>query len=111
MTRIGTFRGDAVYSVNMKEYLEESNNGKIVFWVDGGPLVKKQKVIAFYDGNKLTEVDEPYWFRDAVSVPQSAEGLEEKNEEDRDEQVYSAETANDYSEYSKVVDEFFKSLN
>lgn len=108
MRHIGTFKGYDVYKADMDEYLRKCMNKDIVFWLseeDRQPLVKDCKVIGYYDGNTVQEVKNPMTYRYAVSAPRNAEGLEA-----RDKQVYSSETAEDYKEYSKIVDKFFEEL-
>lgn len=108
MLHIGTFKGYDVYEVDLNEFLSKYANCDIVFWLSGEarqPLVKDCKVIGYYDGNTVQEVKNPMTYKYAVPAPQSAEGLEA-----RDKQVYSSETAEDYKEYSKIVDKFFEEL-
>ena len=88
MKLLGKYNGIDTYRVDKDTYLKHMKED-FVFIVDE-VMVRHNKIIGCYDGHKVTEAAKPY-------LTYMIEKEPEKN-------------MNDFSEYTKIVDEFFKGL-
>ena len=88
MKRLGTYNGIDTYKVDKDTYLKHMKED-FVFIIDKA-MVRNNKIIGYYDGHKVTEAREPYLIYTVEKEP-------EKN-------------MSDFSEYTKIVDDFFKGL-
>ena len=98
MKRIGTFNRDICYECTHDEYMELYNKnecGNDVYIIKG-QMVKKNRLIGYYDGKKVVEYGGNEFY-----VKPKYETVEVKVNKTAD---------INFSDYSKVVDEFFEKL-
>lgn len=94
MEIIGTFKGDKCYECTHDEYMKlynknECGNG---VYIIKGQMVKKNRLIGYYDGKRVIE----YGGNEFYVKPKY--------------ETANKTTRINFSDYSKVVDEFFENL-
>lgn len=110
MKNIGKYQGTICYECTDKEYKDVlksgQDNGRQIFIIDG-TMVKKNEIIGYYDGSHVRDVydgvpyvvkHEPAPQRPLDTEPAKSAEVEEVVKEIR------------FSDYSKVVDQFFALL-
>ena len=96
---IGKFKGKKCYSVKRMElikYIKEGNkDNNIIYIVENGDMILNNKIIGNYDGNGVKEykVKKDFFFW---------------NEEEEKINIPGIDL--DFSQYSRVVDDFFEKM-
>ena len=110
MKNIGKYQGIHCYECSDKEYKNAlksgQDNGKQIFIIDG-TMVKKNEIIGYYDGSSVRDVYDgvPYVVerQPGPQMPVEKEVVVATGEAEIKEIVYS--------DYTKIVDDFFAHLN
>lgn len=110
MKNIGKYQGTICYECTDKEYKDVlksgQDNGRQIFIIDG-TMVKKNEIIGYYDGSHVRDVYDgvPYVIvkQPGPQMPVEKETVAATGEAEIKEIVYS--------NYTKVVDDFFAHLD
>lgn len=98
---MGKFKGKECYSVKRMELIEyikeENEDNNIIYIIENGDMILNNKIIGNYDGNGVEEyeVKKDFFFW---------------NEEEEEEKINIPGVDLDFSQYSRVVDEFFEKM-
>ena len=106
MKNIGIFKGYNCYICSDKEYKESTIRPDAIYIIEG-TMVRNGLIVGHYDGVSVREVYDcvPYKVR---HEPGPQVKISEGNKNDAERAVETPQI--DFKDYSKVVDEFFKSL-
>lgn len=99
MKNIGAYNGITCFECNEAEYFNYyySDRAKDNIYIINGTMVRNNRIIGHYDGRRVKEYGgNEFYFK--------------PKEEKKEEVVISKSADINFSDYSKVVDEFFEKL-
>lgn len=116
MKNIGKYNGIPCYECSHSEYVrvydQDNDDGKQIFIIDGN-MVKNNVVVGYYDGHRVKDMyDGKVYWRGREARAASNDVMDFNKKPQTPASTGTAEIKEIvYSDYTKVVDDFFAHLN